>query len=468
LLVLLANAPDYQFDEPNRPKTSADGGHHDKGGVSLDDFHSYLPQHRYIFEPTGDTWPGASVNSQIPPVPIFDKDGKPVINPDTGEQLELMASTWLDRFKPIAEMTWAPGLPKLIEHRLVDQGGWIEKPGVTCFNLYHPPFIELGDASKAGPWLEHAHKVFADDADHIIKWLAHRRQHPEIKINHALVFGSNNHGIGKDTLLEPAKYAVGPWNFSDVSAQQTLGRFNGYLKSVILRVNEARDLGDVNRYQFYDHLKAYIAAPPDVLRVDEKNLREHSIFNCTGVILTTNHKTTGIYLPAEDRRHYVAWSERKKEDFDDQYWNNLWRWYEKEQGYNHVAAYLAELDVTSFDPKAPPTKTNAFWDIVDANHAPEDAELADVLDEMGRPPAVTIWRIISNANGSFREYLEDRKNLKSIPHRLVQCGYSKIRNPDEEKGRWFIQGRRQVIYAQSTLSVSEQIQAAKRLIGIPF
>jgi hypothetical protein len=45
-----------------------------------------------------------------------------------------------------------------------------------------------------------------------------------------------------------------------------LGRLNSFLKSIILRVNEARDLDDENRYQFYDHLKAYTAAPPDVLR----------------------------------------------------------------------------------------------------------------------------------------------------------------------------------------------------------
>ena len=29
-------------------------------------------------------------------------------------------------------------------------------------------------------------------------------------------------------------------------------------------------------------MKAYTAAPPDVLRVDEKHLREHSILNVTG------------------------------------------------------------------------------------------------------------------------------------------------------------------------------------------
>ena len=71
-------------------------------------------------------------------------------------------------------------------------------------------------------------------------------------------------GIGKDSLLEPIKQAVGPWNFSEVSPQQVLGRFNAFLKSVILRVSEARDLGDVDRFAFYDHTKSLTAAPPDV------------------------------------------------------------------------------------------------------------------------------------------------------------------------------------------------------------
>src|SRR5262249_22813056 len=153
-----------------------------------------------------------------------------------------------------------------------------------------------------------------------------RVQRPQEKINHALVLGGAP-GIGKDTLLEPVKYAVGPWNFIEVSPQQVLGRFNGFLKSTVLRISEARDLGVSDRFKFYDHMKVYIAAPPDVLRVDEKNLREHSVFNCCGVIITTNYKADGIYLSPDDRRHYVAWSGLTKEDFVPTYWNTLWGWY---------------------------------------------------------------------------------------------------------------------------------------------
>ena len=135
-----------------------------------------------------------------------------------------------------------------------------------------------------------------------------------------------------------------------VAAGRCLNASTVTVKSVVLRVSEARDLGDVNRYQFYEHMKPYTAAPPDVLRVDEKFLREHSVVNCTGVIITTNHKTDGMYLPAEDRRHFVAWSDAEQADFSENYWRELWGWYQN-GGFEDAAAYLSELDLSAFDPK---------------------------------------------------------------------------------------------------------------------
>lgn len=133
--------------------------------------------------------------------------------------------------------------------------------------------------------------------------------------------------LEKTRSSSPSNKPIGPWNFADVSPKQVLGRFNGFLRSVILRVNEARDLGEFDRYAFRDHMKAYIAAPPDVVRVDEKNLREYYVFNLCGVVITSNHKADGIYLPADDRRHMVAWSNLTKDDFADNYWRDLYGWY---------------------------------------------------------------------------------------------------------------------------------------------
>jgi hypothetical protein len=241
-----------------------------------------------------------------------------------------------------------------------------------------------------------------------------------------------------------------------------MGRFNGFLKSVILRVSEARDLGDTDRFKFYDHMKSYTAAPPDVLRVDEKHLREHAVLNVTGVIITSNHLSDGIYLPADDRRHFVAWSDVTKDDFAEDYWPSFWGWLNA-GGDRHVAAYLAELSLADFNPKAPPPKTAAFWSIVDANRAPEEGELADVIDALGNPDVTTLSRIRMMAQGDILGWLADRKNRRIIPHRLEKCGYVPVRNDGSQDGLWVISKARQAIYARKDLSISERLAAARNL-----
>ena len=173
---------------------------------SRDDFYAYMPTHRYIFAPSRQLWPGRSVDARLGFV-----EGIP-------------ASVWLDENRHVEQMTWAPGQPMLIEDRLVSEGGWIVKRGCRIFNLYRPPIIRLGEWKRVEPWLDHLQRIYPDDAEHILHWIAHRVQRPAEKINHALLLGGSQ-GIGKDTLLEPVKYAIGPWNFTEVSPAHMLGRF---------------------------------------------------------------------------------------------------------------------------------------------------------------------------------------------------------------------------------------------------
>jgi hypothetical protein len=273
------------------------------------------------------------------------------------------ASEWLDQWRPMVQVTWAPGEPLLIRGKVIAEGGWIEQHGCSVLNLYRPPTIVPGDAAKAKPWLDHVRRIYPNEAEQILDWLTHRVQRPHEKINHALVLGGDQ-GIGKDTLLEPIKRAVGQWNVREIGPRQLFETWTDFYRAVILRVNEARDLGDYDRFAFYDHMKGIIAAPPDVLRVNEKHIRQYYVPNVCGVAITTNYKNDGIYLPADDRRHLVAWSESRKEDFEPDYWTKLWHWYDN-GGDRHVAAYLAERKISAFDPKAPPVKTPAFWAIVD-------------------------------------------------------------------------------------------------------
>lgn len=432
-------------------------------GVNLTDFYAYMPAAKFIFAPSRELWPATSVNSRVPAQKALDKNGNPIKR--DGETVYVPASQWLAKERGVEQMTWAPGEPMIVEDRLVSEGGWIRRVGCSCFNLYRPPIVTRGDATQAERWVDHVERVYPNDFNHIIAWLAHRVQKPQEKINHALVLGGNQ-GVGKDTMLEPAKYGVGPWNCSEVSPQQLLGRFNGFLKSVIMRVSEARDLGEVDRYAFYEHMKTYTAAPPDVLRVDEKNTKEHSIFNVVGVIITTNNKTDGLYLPADDRRHYVAWSDLTKEDFTEAYWRDLWAWYD-DGGRAHVAEYLRTLDISGFNAKAPPPKTAAWHDIVNSNRAPEDAELADALDGIGWPNATTVSAISgsSTCSNAFADFIKDRRNSRKIPHRLEAVGYIAVHNPHAKDGLWKAGGKRQAIYAKKDLATRDRLVAADGLVG---
>jgi hypothetical protein len=419
------------------------------GPVRLEDFYAYMPTHSYIFVPTMETWPASSVNSRVRPIAVPMRE-KPV-----------PAAMWLDSNRAVEQMTWAPGEPMEIRDRLIADGGWFTRPGCVSLNLYRPPVL-VPRAGDVGPWLRHLEYIYPEGADHAVKWFAHRVQRPHEKPNHALVLGGAQ-GIGKDSVLESIKHAIGPWNFADVSPQNVLGRFNKFGRSVILRVSEARDLGDTDRFAFYDHMKVYTAAPPDVLRIDEKFKGEYYVPNVCGVIITSNHKSDGIYLPGDDRRHLVLWSPRSKEDFSPEYWQAFWRWLNT-GGTEFVAHYLKTLDLSGWDAKAPPPKTQAFFEIVDASRAPEDAEMADVLDKLGRPDAVTLSQIETRAAEDFKYWLKDRRNRRKIPHRMEECSYVPVRNPtDKRDGLWVTGGKRQTVYAKRELSLRDQIAAAEKL-----
>ena len=296
-----AHPPDQKPSEPDEPRPSLTDPHRDEG-VELMDFHAHMPTHKYVFAPTGDQWPASSVDARVPPVVQRNARGEPILK-ENGEPKTTSATAWLDIHRPVEQVTWSPGQPQRIENRLVSDGGWIDRPGCACFNLYRPPQIVPGNANEAGPWLDHVYRVYPADAERIIEWLAHRRQRPHEKINHALVFGGLQ-GIGKDTILEPVKAAVGPWNFVEAQPAHLFGRFNGFAKAVILRINEGRDLGDADRYGFYDRLKTYTAAPPDVLRVDEKNQREYVVWTVISDLLAPDG--TFIHPRAAERTKFCS------------------------------------------------------------------------------------------------------------------------------------------------------------------
>jgi hypothetical protein len=426
------------------------------GPLSTGDFLLYSPEHTYIFRPAGSRWPKATIDGRLEPVAT----GRTT---DKGKKILVKPSAWLDKNQAVDQMTWAPGEPQLIADKLIADGGWIERPGARVFNLFRPANPPKGDPRNAKRWLDHVRLLYPDDADHIISWFAHRCQFPGVKINHS-IFLAGAPGIGKDTLIEPLRHTLGHWNCQTVTPTQLIGRFNGFVKCLLMVISEARDLGDINRPQFYEHTKLYTAAPPNVLLVDEKNTHPYYVQNACDVIITSNYKAGGIYLPADDRRTFVAWSDIAKEDFEEGYFSGLWGYFAR-GGLDAIAAYLMDLDVSEFDPFAPPPQTPAFWDIVNASRSSEASEIEDALDALGRPQAVSIAMLAeASPTDDFKSWINDRRNRRVIPATLEKAGYTNVHNPLRPKdGLWKILGKRQAIYAKTELNFADQIRAARKL-----
>jgi hypothetical protein len=442
-----------------------------------EDYYAFLPTHQYIYRHTGRLYPLASINATLDRVTVGAKKKKQTKAQKAANEepevvaVQIPASLWLDRNRPIMEMTWLPGAGELIEGRLPSEGGWVERPGVTTYNDYRPPAACTGDASKAGRWIDLVRQIYPDHVDHIVGYFAHCVQRPGDKINHALVL-TGSPGIGKDTLIEPLRRGVGERNFRDIAPHDVTNSNNDFMKSVVLLVSETRDLGELNRYAFYETTKTMIAAPPDMVRINIKHIPQYYIPNVTAVVMTTNYPTDGLFLPPDDRRHYVCGTERVRSDMWDSHCQAMWDWYQA-GGLEDVMAYLLAYDLAGFDAKAPPKKTEAFWRFVEAGRPVEESELRDAISKMAGtnedgskkddPAALTLDGLVPHADHELVQWIRDRTNARSVGRRLDECGYIPVRNPDEHHGRWLVGPSKKVIYGKKGLSLSERQAAARNL-----
>jgi Bifunctional DNA primase/polymerase, N-terminal/Family of unknown function (DUF5906) len=432
---------------------------HQSNTFDYDDFFAYMPTGTYMWMPSREFWTAKSVNARLKPKTVT-VDAKKV---------KIPPSVWLDRHSPVTQISWVPGEEEFIRGEVIELGGRRDHVDGVIFNSYIGPNIKPieGDASM---WVNHWARLYPDDWETAVDKLAFKVQYPGVKVNHALLIGGGP-GVGKDTLLAPVREAVGPWNFIDISPNRILeGTFNEYRKAVFLRISEAKDLGDFNRYNFYETTKTIIASPPEVLEVNAKYVRQVWIPNVLDVIITTNHETTALYLPRDDRRHYVLWTNVTKEEFKPEYWNALWDWYENRGGYAIVAHYLLTRDLSKFNPKAPPRLTEAFWAIVGAGESAEGSDLGDLIEAIGRPRALTLAMLAKKAETDFHlqpEFAKTVEWLKAHPHitpsKFGVNGYRSFRNKTAKDGKWKIGLRSRVVYVWRELTDREAEAAVRAL-----
>lgn len=435
-------------------KAAIDNGWVPKAGECLiSNFLYYAPSNHFIYRPNVTYWPTPSVDVAVSPV----NENGTIIK----------ASDWIKRNQLVTSLTVDPSTEEdYIKDYDCRNGEIIPSVGGALYNTYIKPKIEMGDARLAQPFLNHVHKVFnkPGDADQFLNYMAHRVQKPWEKPRFALLI-SGEQGVGKDTAVEFCIPAIGSWNVSNIDPAALDSHFNEYASATLIRISETSNLHEMSKWAFNEQTKVLIAGSPDVVSINPKYGQKYSMRMFCGVIMTTNHLSTGIYIPADDRRYDVIDCASKKEmglhspAEITQYFQELWEWFNDDGGKMHVACYLNERDISKFCASTGQRKTDAHKMVVQQGYT-GDHWLDDIINEIGNPDAFTAKTIVERAVANGMKMQEVQAKMTYALDRGKE--YFKVRNLNSKDGRWKINNKYVVVYARPHISVKDAVEICSK------
>jgi hypothetical protein len=229
------------------------------------------------------------------------------------------------------------------------------------------------------PWLDHARSLVPneDELAHILDVMAFKVQHPEIKINHAVLHGGDE-GSGKDTFWAPFLWAVCGDNLRNrgIMDNDSVNSQWGYqLESEVLIINELKEPDASARRQLANKLKPIIAAPPEMLPINRKGLHPYMMLNRVFVLAFSNDPVP-ISLASQDRRWFCVWSHAPR--MEPSAAAKLWQWY-KAGGFSAIANWLMLRDISKFNPSAAPMMTEFKANLVEHGMSMAESYLVEQM-----------------------------------------------------------------------------------------
>lgn len=369
-------------------------------------------------------------------------------------------------------------------------GTLVESVKDAVYNIYRPPTIDwetdynIAEAEKF--FVTHIKYIFQKDgdADQFLDYMAHLVQKPWDKPRFALVIGGGQ-GVGKDTAIDFCTPAIGEHNVANIAPKDLSANFNEFATRTLVRINEAANLHDTNKWEFNELVKNLIAGVPDTVTINPKYGKQFQHRMHCGVIITTNHLLGGLYIPPDDRRYDIIQAasfedmtakaaaegkkykdengEEKEIDFSNpitrrKYFDALWDWYNNKNGKKHVAALLHTRDIKNFSAALGQRKTEAHRKIVSLGLS-GDQWLDDILCTIGNGEP---W--IVRGDALFAKAVENGEKPGTIKAKMAQCleraGFELYRNAARADGRWQINGKRTAIYIKRGYPPPDNIELA--------
>lgn len=337
----------------------------------------------------------------------------------------------------VESSTWWPGQARIVRDYLITSDGCRPMQGRRAYNTYIPPPEPPRNAGSAARWVEHVVALWPEPAEHnfFFDYCAHMVQRPAEKCNAAIVM-SGTQGIGKDAALVPVKMAVGDWNSKNIDPDQLFSDYRPYLQSLMLTIDEVRPSKDeFHASSMYQILKPMIVTPPATLPLNDKYMKLRHIVNVLRLFLTTNDRLS-LYIPPEDRRMFIMHSAAQKGWHPSpSYFADYWGWLESGGGLGAVARWLADRDLSGFNPKAEVVKTQGWQSIAGSWDAAEDG-IEQSISKLGAPPVIFARELVDAAFDFRDEIAAMVRSPRKICHRMLKAGYDLVKPPAGESWRF--------------------------------
>lgn len=296
-----------------------------------------------------------------------------------GKRPRVQASVYFDErrqeygAKALVGVTYAPGEDVLVARDgLVYGNTWINyRPDVSGSDTMADRDIQ--------PWLDHCRLLVPEESEleHVLNVMAFKVQTPNVKINHAVLHGGDE-GCGKDSMWAPFLWAIGGEHQHNRSIIENKGLESqwGYgLQAEVVILNELKEPEAKERRALANKLKPIIAAPPETLTINRKGLHPYEMINRLQVLAFTNDPVP-ISIPSQDRRWFCLWSDAPR--MDPRNAEKLWKWY-KNGGFEKIAAWLHQRDVSAFNPAAAPPVTDWKLNMVEHGMSMTESHLVEMI-----------------------------------------------------------------------------------------
>jgi hypothetical protein len=231
------------------------------------------------------------------------------------------------------------------------------------------------------PWLDHCKTLVPEDAEreHLLDMMAYKLQHPEVKINHAVLHGGDQ-GCGKDTLWAPFIWSIcGPAlkNRGLIDNDGLSSQWGYQLEAEVLILNELKEPEARERRALANKLKPIIACPPETLIINRKGLHPYQMVNRLFVLAFSNDPVP-ISIDSQDRRWFCVWSTAPR--MEPTAAMSLWRWY-KAGGFEAIASWLYARNVSAFNPAAAPPWTEFKYNLIEQGMSTAESYLVELMRE---------------------------------------------------------------------------------------